>query len=63
MVAPSEETVLHEHPEFPTVLVIDDERGPRESLRILLKPEYRVLCADSVDAGIALLQAHHPIRW
>ena len=43
-----------------TVLVIDDERGPRESLRILLKTECRVLCADSVDAGLALLKEHHP---
>jgi len=33
------------------VLVIDDERGPRESLRILLKNECHVFCADSVDAG------------
>ncbi|MEI7881061.1 MAG: hybrid sensor histidine kinase/response regulator [bacterium] len=45
---------------LPTVLVIDDERGPRESLRILLNPNYRVFCADSVDAGVALLQEHHP---
>ena len=45
---------------LPSVLVIDDERGPRESLRILLKPEYRVFCADSVDAGLALLREHHP---
>jgi signal transduction histidine kinase len=44
----------------PTVLVIDDERGPRESLRILLKSDYCVLCADSVDAGIAMLQQHRP---
>jgi signal transduction histidine kinase len=40
--------------------VIDDERGPRESLRILLKSDYCVLCADSVDAGIAMLQQHRP---
>lgn len=46
--------------DLPTVLVIDDERGPRESLRILLNPNYRVFCADSVDAGVALLQEHHP---
>lgn len=59
MVAPSDVAVA-EPCEFPSVLVIDDERGPRESLRILLKPEYRVLCADSVDAGLALLQEHHP---
>lgn len=51
---------MTEQSKFPSVLVIDDERGPRESLRILLKPEYRVLCADSVDAGLALLQEHHP---
>lgn len=42
------------------VLVIDDERGPRESLRILLKNECHVFCADSVDAGLALLEQHHP---
>lgn len=42
------------------VLIIDDERGPRESLRILLKTEYEVLCADSVDAGVRLLREHGP---
>ncbi len=45
---------------LPTILVIDDERGPRESLRILLNPRYRVFCADSVDTGVAMLQEHHP---
>jgi signal transduction histidine kinase len=44
----------------PTVLVIDDERGPRESLRILLNTTYRVLCADSVDSGVAMLKEHQP---
>ncbi len=43
-----------------TILVIDDERGPRESLRILLKKNYRVLCADSVDWGIELLKQNQP---
>jgi signal transduction histidine kinase len=42
------------------VLVIDDERGPRESLRILLKTEYNVYCADSVDVGIKMLKEHQP---
>lgn len=42
------------------ILVIDDERGPRESLRILLKNNYSVLCADSVDTGVAMLREHHP---
>lgn len=56
MVAPSENSMTA----VPTVLVIDDERGPRESLRILLKPDHQVLCADSVEEGVALLQAHQP---
>jgi len=44
----------------PTILVIDDELGPRESLRFLLKDDYHVLCADSVDKGVSLLRTHHP---
>ena len=44
----------------PSVLVIDDEMGPRESLRFLLKEEYRVLCADSVDCGLDLVREHMP---
>lgn len=42
------------------VLVIDDELGPRESLRILLKKEYEVHCADSVLRGLELLKEHQP---
>lgn len=42
------------------VLIIDDERGPRESLRILLKTEFDVFCADSVDVGVQLLQEQRP---
>lgn len=45
---------------MPKVLVIDDELGPRESLRILLKMEYEVLVADSVLRGLDLLAKHHP---
>ena len=26
-----------------TILVVDDERGPRESLRMILAPSFRVL--------------------
>ena len=43
-----------------TILVIDDELGPRESLRILLNREYDVHCASGVDEGVALLKEHHP---
>jgi len=43
-----------------SILVIDDERGPRESLRILLKPTYEVHCAESVDEGIEFLKRFEP---
>ena len=33
------------------VLVIDDERGPRESLRVLLNREYEVLLAEKMQAS------------
>ncbi|MBL7115919.1 MAG: response regulator [Kiritimatiellae bacterium] len=46
--------------ERPTILVIDDELGPRESVRFLFKNEYNVHCADSVDAGIELLNQQSP---
>jgi response regulator RpfG family c-di-GMP phosphodiesterase len=33
------------------VLIVDDEQGPRESLRMILSPSYEVLCArDGVEA-------------
>jgi len=47
-------------PDLPQILVIDDELGPRESLRMLLKPEYNVATADCVEAGIKLLKEKPP---
>jgi signal transduction histidine kinase len=44
----------------PGILVIDDEVGPRESLRMLLKPDYQVHTADCVEAGLKLLKEKHP---
>src|SRR6201990_3294983 len=46
--------------ELPQILVIDDEMGPRESLRMLLKPNYQVHTADCVEAGIKLLKEKKP---
>src|SRR4249919_3768635 len=47
-------------PDQPGILVIDDEIGPRESLRMLLKPDYQVHTADCVEAGIKLLKEKQP---
>ena len=46
--------------DLPQILVIDDEMGPRESLRMLLKPDYQVHTADCVEAGIKLLKEKQP---
>jgi len=42
------------------LLVIDDELGPRESLRFLFKDIYDVTCADSVDQAIEALKKSSP---
>src|SRR5919199_1894076 len=46
--------------ELPRILIIDDEMGPRESLRMLLKPSYQVHTAENVEAGIRLLEDKRP---
>src|SRR5690349_25006401 len=46
--------------DLPQILVIDDEMGPRESLRMLLKLNYQVHTADCVEAGIKLLKEKNP---
>ncbi|RKY31691.1 MAG: hypothetical protein DRP67_02125 [Candidatus Omnitrophota bacterium] len=42
------------------ILVIDDEIGPRESLRILFKDDYEVLQADCGEKGIEILKKEIP---
>lgn len=42
------------------LLIIDDELGPRESLRFLFKDSYEVVCAESVDQGVAELRRNPP---
>jgi signal transduction histidine kinase len=42
------------------LLVIDDELGPRESLRFLFKDRYDVICVDCVDKGVASLKETPP---
>ncbi len=43
-----------------SVLVVDDENGPRQSLRVLLKEDFDVYLANDVESARELLQ-HQPI--
>ena len=42
------------------ILVVDDELGPRESLRMLLKPAYQITTADSGRAALQMLSQIRP---
>jgi PAS domain S-box-containing protein len=42
------------------ILVVDDELGPRESLRMLLKPSYQIQTADGGRAALDQIPAYHP---
>lgn len=44
----------------PNILVVDDEMGPRESLKMILNPYYNVLVADRGAQAIEMLK-HHPV--
>ena len=44
----------------PRILVVDDELGPRESLRMLLKPTSQIHTAESGRAALALLPDVRP---
>jgi putative nucleotidyltransferase with HDIG domain len=39
------------------VLVVDDEKGPRESLRMILSSDYRVVTADGVNVALEILRS------
>src|SRR5204862_26053 len=39
-----------------TILVVDDDRGPRESLRMILSPSFRVLTAGNAIDALAILR-------
>jgi len=46
--------------ERPRILAVDDEVGPRESLRMILKPHYEVTTVDSGEAALRTLPAFRP---
>ena len=41
----------------PTLLVIDDEQGPRDALRVILRPFFNVQVAESASAAIDVLNS------
>ena len=43
-------------PQQSTVLVVDDELGPRESLRAILQPDYRVLVAVEGEQALRIVE-------
>jgi response regulator RpfG family c-di-GMP phosphodiesterase len=40
----------------PNVLIVDDEIGPRESLRMILKPNYNIYTADNGHKALEMIQ-------
>jgi DNA-binding NtrC family response regulator len=38
------------------ILIVDDEIGPRESLKMILKPKYRVQCVKNGHEAIRMVQ-------
>ena len=42
-----------------TILVVDDERGSRESLQMVLKHDYYILLADRARGGLEILETLH----
>jgi PAS domain S-box-containing protein len=47
-------------PSAARILVVDDELGPRESLRMLLKPAYQITTADSGRTALDMLSQVRP---
>jgi DNA-binding NtrC family response regulator len=47
-------------PQQPTVLVVEDELGPRESLRAVLQADYQVLLASEGEQALQIIE-HAPV--
>ena len=43
----------------PTLLVIDDEAGPRDALKVILRPFFNIQAAESASAAIDVLNSRH----
>jgi PAS domain S-box-containing protein len=47
-------------PDRPRIMVVDDQLGPRESLRMILKPNYEVATAESGEIALESLPTFRP---
>jgi putative nucleotidyltransferase with HDIG domain len=46
-------------PRKPTVLVVDDEAGPRDALKVILRPFFNIQSADNAQAALDVLKTQH----
>ena len=46
-------------PHVSTILIVEDQDGPREVLATLLRPHYHVHTVDTAQAALRILQHHH----
>ncbi len=51
-----ERAIMEAKVNAPNILIVDDEIGPRESLRMILKPNYNVYAVESGYAAIQMVQ-------
>ena len=45
-------------PSKPTILIVEDEPGPRAAYKVILRPFYNLYLADSAEYGATLLREH-----
>jgi response regulator RpfG family c-di-GMP phosphodiesterase len=58
--APKQEVPLSHGPSLkPTLLVVDDEQGPRMSLQVIFNDRYRVLLAEDGPSAIEIAKDNH----
>jgi signal transduction histidine kinase len=57
-IAGAEDTIAALPKRRGTLLIVDDEDGPRQALRVIFKDEYDLLMADDGPTAIALAQKH-----
>lgn len=48
--------VVHPNTDRPTILIVEDEPGPRDALRIILRPFYSLLAVETAEAALRLMR-------